>query len=44
MERFLAGGEAIQVAGCSREGSLQFSVPRCAPVIDVTIAGAHDAG
>lgn len=42
MERFLRGGEPVQILGCSRRGPLNFEIPRCMPKADVTVAGAHE--
>jgi hypothetical protein len=41
-DRFLAGGEAVHLAGVSPEGPIRFVLPRCRPVAAVTVAGAHE--
>lgn len=42
MDRFLVGGEPVQVSGCSPQGPLRFEIPRCRVQGDITFAGAHE--
>jgi hypothetical protein len=42
LDRFLVGGEPVQILGASHQGPIRFEVPRCQPRVDVTIAGVHD--
>ena len=40
-DRFLEGGEAVEVRGVRPDGPVEFRVPPIRPTIDVTIAGAN---
>jgi hypothetical protein len=42
-DRFLAGGETVDLLGVSRHGPLQFALPHCQPRADVQIAGSHES-
>ena len=41
-DRFLVGGEPVQVLGASARGPIRFELPRGRPVVDVMIAGGHE--
>lgn len=41
-DRFLVGGEPVEIQGASREGPLRFSLPRLQPRVAVKIAGAEE--
>lgn len=41
-ERFLEGGEPIEVLGASREGPLRFEVPRCQPHVTIRVMGRRE--
>jgi hypothetical protein len=40
-DRFLSGGEPVELLGASRQGPLRFPLPRCRPHADVQVAGTH---
>ena len=42
MPRHLEGGEPVKVVGASRQGTLQFELPRDRPTVAVKIAGATE--
>jgi hypothetical protein len=42
MPGFLKGGETVKVAGASRQGGLQFELPRLSPIVSIKIAGATE--
>jgi hypothetical protein len=39
-ERFLQGGESVQISGATDETPIDFSVPKVRPAVEVTLAGA----
>lgn len=41
-DRYLQGGEPVQVLGASKEGPLAFALPPVRPLIDVRVAGATE--
>ncbi len=41
-DRFLSGGEEVQLLGVSPHGPLRFALPSCRPHAEVRIAGAHE--
>lgn len=38
-QRFLGGGEPIEVLGASREGPIRFELPRCRPRVTIKVQG-----
>jgi hypothetical protein len=41
-DRFLTGGEPVELLGVSRDGPINFELPRCRPRADVQVAGNHE--
>jgi hypothetical protein len=42
-QRFLMGGEPVEVLGASREGPIRFEVPRCQPRVTIRVMGRREA-
>jgi hypothetical protein len=41
-DRFLAGGEPVELVGVSEDGPLRFELPRCRPRVEIKVAGATE--
>ena len=41
-QRFLMGGEPVEVLGASREGPIRFEVPRCQPRVTIKVMGRNE--
>jgi len=41
-DRFLAGGETVEIIGASREGAIRFQLPRRGPRVTLFVAGARE--